>query len=52
MSACTFWIGALIVTNALGIVSTHLAWKHGVWDGAYNQFLPQVRKAMQEYRKP
>lgn len=41
--ASAIWFVAMLVTN-------HLARKHGIWDGAFNQFLPDVRKAMLEYR--
>lgn len=43
------WIAALIFSNGLLIYSGHLRYKFGVWDGAFNQFLPHVQKAMREY---
>lgn len=31
------------------LYANHLAYEHGVWDGAFNQFLPRVRSAMRKY---
>lgn len=38
-----YWLILLIVNN-------HFARKHGIWDGVFNQFLPDVKKAILEYR--
>ena len=40
---------AVITIGVLSIISRHLAYKHGVWDGAFNQFIPYVRKSILEY---
>ena len=33
------------------LYANKLAYKHGIWDGAFNQFLPHVQSAMREYDK-
>lgn len=43
------WFAVLAMTNGALIYSCHLQYKFGVWDGAFNQFLPHVQKAMREY---
>jgi hypothetical protein len=43
------WLAALLASNGLMFVSCRLRYKFGVWDGAFNQFLPRVQDAMREY---
>ncbi len=43
------WLGALVLTNGLLLWSGKMRYEQGIWDGAFNQFLPHVRKAMTEY---
>lgn len=33
----------------LCICMQHIAYNQGIWDGAFNQFLPRVRKQMHFY---
>jgi hypothetical protein len=41
------WLGWL----ALLFVSRRMAYRHGIWDGAFNHFLPIVRREMLFYDK-
>jgi hypothetical protein len=43
------WLACLLGSNAMMLLAAHLRYKHGIWDGAFNQFLPHVQKAMREY---
>ncbi|KAB7788022.1 hypothetical protein [Methylorubrum populi] len=43
------WLAILLVTNGMMLLSAHLRYKHGIWDGAFNHFIPHVQKAMREY---
>lgn len=45
------WVftAAIVILGVLSIVSQRLAYKHGIWDGAFNQFLPYVRSSILEY---
>ncbi len=43
------WLTILLITNGMLIYSAHLRYRFGVWDGAFNQFLPRVRRYMREY---
>ncbi len=44
------WVVLTVVAIGLSWWSRSLAYKHGIWDGAFNQSLPHVRAAMREYR--
>lgn len=37
-----FWLVSLIW-------QTHISYTHGIWDGAFNQFLPRVREEIMRY---
>lgn len=37
------------VALVASLYANRIAYKHGIWDGAFNQFIPHVRKAMFEY---
>ena len=43
------WLLALLVTNGLLLYVAHVRYEHGIWDGAFNHFLPHVQKAMRAY---
>ena len=45
-----FLIGLAALGIGLSWWSRRMAYKHGIWDGAFNQSLPHVRAAMREYR--
>jgi hypothetical protein len=38
-----------VVTVVILIVHGRVLYRHGIWDGAFNQFLPHVQDAMREY---
>lgn len=44
-----FWVPVYLVTCGLLLWAGRLRYKHGVWDGAFNQGLPHVRRAMLDF---
>lgn len=42
-------IGMLVVFLILLIWMRNMAYRHGIWDGAFNHFLPIVRREMHYY---
>lgn len=45
-----FWMMVgLVVMFVLMIWVRNMAYRHGIWDGAFNHFLPVVRKEMLFY---
>lgn len=48
MNDCV-WLLALLATNGLLLWSAKMRYEHGVWDGAFNRFIPHVQKAMIDY---
>lgn len=46
-----FWLSLMVITNVVLLYSSHLSYKHGIWDGAFNQFLPYVQRSIFEYDK-
>jgi hypothetical protein len=45
---CWLWMGTTIFITLAGFIGCHHAYRGGVLDGAYNQFLPRVRRIMKE----
>jgi len=43
------WFIILLVSLAVMSYCCHLCYIQGIWDGAFNQFLPRVQKHMLEY---
>jgi hypothetical protein len=49
MTCDVIWPFFMLAYTALSVVACHYAYKSGVWDGAFNQFLPHVRLYMRDY---
>ena len=51
MSTATVWwlLGEALAFMLLSIYLQRVAYRHGVWDGAFNHFLPVVRREMVYY---
>ena len=48
----SWWLVALSFAYlAIMVWSGRMAYRHGIWDGAFNHFLPRVRKEMLCYDK-
>lgn len=45
----TIMAALYVVTVVILLWSRSLAYRHGICDGAFNQFLPHVQDAMREY---
>lgn len=43
------WFLIMLVSNGMLLWSSYTRYKHGVWDGAFHQFLPHVQRHMREY---
>lgn len=41
---------ALLMNTLMWVVCLRLTYKHGIWDGAFNQSHPGVKKVMEEYK--
>lgn len=51
MVSAWWLVGASAVWLALMIWLQRMAYRHGIWDGAFNHFLPTVRREMLFYDK-
>jgi hypothetical protein len=47
------WIWLVILLASTGVLlwAAQMKYQHGIWDGAFNQSLPQVQRAMVDYDK-
>ena len=53
MSECApTWLFAVVAICFAAILWFHgrLSYRYGIWDGAFNQFLPVVKQEMERYR--
>ena len=44
-----FWLAIVTVLLVLMLWTNRTAYRHGIWDGAFNHFLPVVQKEMLYY---
>jgi hypothetical protein len=49
MDSETLMAVVYVVTVVILIWHGQMRYRHGIWDGAFNQFLPHVQDAMREY---
>lgn len=53
MTANEWWMfGFIVVLSVAYFASQRATYKSGVWDGAYNQWLPHVQKILDEHHSP
>ncbi|ACL61262.1 hypothetical protein [Methylobacterium nodulans] len=43
------WLGAYLISVVVLIWVGQMRYRHGIWDGAFNQSLPHVQRAMLAY---
>lgn len=49
MDGETFWMAATGIMSVACLIVGELRYRAGIWDGAFNRFLPRVQAEMRRY---